>query len=76
MIESYATLPSMTALSEYIALDGWELLDPLPRDHGYLFRASKGKSVVQAASESELCKRIWDIERGVVRLEVRDSSNN
>jgi len=60
-------MTSMVALEDYIALDGWTLQPPIPRDGGKLYRAFKGNSVVQAASEAELCRRIWDIERGAVK---------
>jgi len=57
----------MLELREYLGTEGWELLDPIDRDHGVLYRAQQGRSIVQAATVAELCRRIADIERGVVK---------
>lgn len=67
MNDSSSTLDSMSTLEDYLLADGWELLEPLLRDGGYLYRASKDNSVVQAATVSELCKRISYIERGLAK---------
>lgn len=61
------TIVPMTTLAEYLAIDGWTLLEPLRKRGGAEFRATKDGSIVQAVSHAELCKRIWDIERGIVR---------
>jgi hypothetical protein len=66
MNDRYDTLNSMVTIKEYIALDGWELIEPLIRDHGVLYRATREGTTVQAATELELCRRIWDIECGII----------
>lgn len=58
----------MDTLTDYLALDGWTLLDPLHKRGGAEFRATKDGSIVQAHTHAELCSRIWDIERGLVRM--------
>lgn len=67
MNDSSSTLANMTTLEEYLLVDGWELLEPLPRDTGHLYRAEKDGSVVQAATVGELCKRISYIDRGLTK---------
>ena len=66
---------TMTTLNDYLNLDGWSLLEPLPRDHGELLRAVKDDTTVHAATMLELTRRIWDIERGVVRKPTPVSYN-
>lgn len=76
MNDSFSTLASMSTLEDYLLADGWELLEPLPRDGGHLYRATKDDSVVQAATVSELCRRISYIERGLVKPPTFKADNS